>query len=75
MAATTLRVVVEHAPTFYEILGVVAATDCPVVLQIPGHDTTFYRAQSTPRWVLYKAAVRGHGERFDGGRPLHRNQR
>jgi hypothetical protein len=67
MAATVVRVVVEHSPAFYEILGVMLESDCPSVLQVRGTDTTVYRGQSTPRWVLYRAAVTGHGERHSGG--------
>lgn len=66
-----VRVVVEHSPTFYEVLGLMAPADCPAVLEIPGYGTTFYRTASTPRWVLYKKAIQGHGEPL----PLHRNQR
>lgn len=69
--ALQVRVVIEHAPTFYEILGLMPESDCPPILQVQGHDTTFYRARSTPRWVLYRAAVKGHGERT----PFHRDQR
>ncbi len=67
MATVGVRVVVEHSPAFYEILGVMVDTDCPPTLQVRGYDTTFYRCQSTPRWVLYRAAVKGHGERNSGG--------
>lgn len=63
MANLHVRVVVEHSPAHYEILGLMLESDCPPSLRIAGHDVTFYRSQSTPRWVLYKQAVKGWGER------------
>jgi hypothetical protein len=57
-----LRVVVEHIPNQqYAILGLATDAECLPVLQVGG--ITFYRAQSTPRWVLYKRAIAGWGER------------
>lgn len=66
-----VRVVVQHSPHLFAILGLHDLDACPSVLQFPDSERTFYRAQSTPRWVLYKPAVQGHGE----ATPLHRNQR
>jgi hypothetical protein len=57
----TVRVVVEHSPSFYEILGLKLLAECLPQLAVDG--TTFCRVQSTPRWVLYRAAIQGHGDR------------
>lgn len=66
-----VRVVVQHTPHLYAMLGLHDLDACPSTLQFDDSERTFYRAQSTPRWVLYKPAVQGHGE----ATPLHRNQR
>jgi hypothetical protein len=57
-----VRVVVEHSPSLYTLLGLMLLTDCPPVLQVRGHDSTFYRVESNDRWVLYRAAITGWGE-------------
>jgi hypothetical protein len=59
-----LRVVVRHAPNLYAIVGLAEDVECPQTLTTPdseGASHTFFRVKSTPRWVLYHAAVEGHG--------------
>lgn len=55
-----VRVVIEHHPKLYAILGLSEEDKCPKTLGIDGR--TFYRAKSTGRWVLYRGAVSGHGD-------------
>lgn len=60
-----LRVVVRHDPKIYAIIGLAEEADCPQTLSqtdSAGTSHTFFRFKSTPRWVLYHAAVSGHGE-------------
>lgn len=66
-----IRVIIEHIPDRqYALLGLATEAECLPVLEVGG--ITFYRAQSTPRWVLYKRALSGHGEL---SRPMHPSQR
>lgn len=65
------RVVVEHSPALLEIIGL--GTDAETgAISFERGGTTYYRARSTDRWVLFKQAVKGHGE--SGGR-IHINDR
>ena len=65
-----IRVVVEHIPDRqYALLGLALESECLPVLEVGG--LTFYRAHSTPRYVLYKRALEGYDERT----PLHPAQR
>lgn len=61
-----VRVVVQHDPNLFAILGIEEDANCPREISVEGH--TFYRAASTPRWVLYKPALRGWGQ-TTGGMP------
>lgn len=71
MSERLRRVVVKHSPSLFEIAGL--GTDAETAAQsFTRNDVTYYRAQSTPRWVLFRRAVKGHGE--SGGRQ-HINDR
>jgi len=54
-----LRVVVEHSPELFVILGLCREDEAPPEMFVRGR--TYYRARSTPRWVLYRAALSGGG--------------
>ena len=59
-----LRVVVEHTPQLFAILGLHDETACEptlTLLDADGRPHTYYRTRSTPRWVLYRAAVSSIG--------------
>ena len=59
-----LRVVIRHEPNLYAIIGLAEDSDCaPSFTQTDSEGTehTFFRFKSTPRWVLYHAAVSGAG--------------
>lgn len=71
MSERLRRVVVELSPTLLELAGL--GTDAETAaLSFERQGVTYYRAQSTDRWVLFKRAVKGHGE--SGGRQ-HINDR
>jgi len=60
-----IRVVVEHHPDLFSILGYVDEAQLNSSLSLVGRDGvphTYYRSRSTTRWVLYRAAITGHGE-------------
>ena len=58
-----------ESSTAIRMLGLAVEAECLPILTVGG--LTFYRAQSTPRWVLYKRAIEGWGET----KPLHPAQR
>lgn len=60
-----VRVLAEDGPQLVRMLGICEEHECHPTLGIYGR--TFYRARSTDRWVLYKAALSGHGEQA----PVH----
>lgn len=53
-----IRVVVEHTPALFAILGLYD-DNLPQTLTIDGQ--TFYRAETHDHYVLYKAALSGWG--------------
>lgn len=55
-----VRVVIEHGPNLFAILGLAEEKKCAREIGIEGR--TFYRTKSTDRWVLYRGAVSGHGD-------------
>ncbi len=60
-----LRVVIRHEPNLYAIIGLAEESDCASSFtqkSSKGVERTFFRFKSTPRWVLYHAAVSGTGE-------------
>jgi hypothetical protein len=62
-----IRVVAEHAANLFAILGIFPETELTPTLTIKGR--TYYRACSKEHYVLYRAAISGHGV------PLHQAQR
>ena len=59
-----VRVIVEHAPNLFAIIGLHDEAECAQMLTMVDAEKiphTYYRARSTPRWVLYRAAVSGWG--------------
>ena len=59
MDDSVVRVVVEHTPELFAILGLCKLDECLPMLIL--QDRAFYRARSTPHWVLYKATISGWG--------------
>lgn len=61
-----IRVLAEHSPSLYSFIGLVKEEkECPATLEMRhpnGPSTTYYRARSAHRWVLYRAALSGHGQ-------------
>ena len=55
-----VRVMAQHSPTLFGLLGLWPLSQCAPVLVVG--DRSYYRSASTPRWVLYKRSVRGHGQ-------------
>jgi hypothetical protein len=54
----------EDTPEFYRLVGVYPEEQCEAILQLADKDGvphTYYRARSTPRWVLYRRALSGWG--------------
>jgi hypothetical protein len=49
---------VQHSPTLFSLLHVDART-CTPTITYGAH--TYFRARSTPRWVLYKRATTSSG--------------
>lgn len=59
-----VRVVAEHEPNLYGMLGFYPEPLCDKTMQLTGPDGvphTYYRAKSTRTYVLYKAALTGGG--------------
>ena len=54
-----VRIVAEHSPSRFAILGLCREDEAPPEMFVNG--TTYYRAKSTPRWILYRAAISGWG--------------
>lgn len=54
-----IRVVAQHAPNLFAILGFIEPDECPIELTV--NDLTYYKAERHERWVLYKAALSGWG--------------
>lgn len=61
MGAAQIRVVLQHSPTLYEIVGLFDAETTKPTLTYGDEKRTYYHTQSTDRWQLYVAAVTGHG--------------
>lgn len=57
--ANMVRVIAQDSPSLYRFLGLVDERHCTQTISIPGRDATYYRDKSTPKWVLYKAAIQG----------------
>jgi len=55
-----IRMVLESSPSLYYIVGLCEDAEALASFQYDG--ATYYRSRSTPRWVLYKAAISGWGE-------------
>lgn len=62
-----IRVVAQHAPNLFAILGLFRETELTPTIALGTR--TYYRAESKVHYVLYRAAISGHGV------PLHRDQR
>lgn len=56
-----VRVVAQHAPNLYAILGVFPANAETLAPTIALDGRTYYRAETHDHWVLYKAALSGWG--------------
>lgn len=56
-----IRVVAQHAPNLYAILGLFPNDAETLAPTIAINGLTYYRAESHDRWVLYKAALSGWG--------------
>ncbi len=71
-----IRLVFEHSPELYSMCGHDEAIDGPIPQTCTVNGDTFYRVESTPRWILFRQAVKGHGERNAGGgrHTLHEDQ-
>lgn len=64
-----IRVVAQHSPSLFVILGLAELAECPLTMVV--QDRTYYKAESYDHYVLYKAAISGHG----GGGTFHASQR
>lgn len=54
-----IRVVAQHSPSLFAILGLAEEHELPPQMKVEGHDTTYYRAETHDHYVLYKAAISG----------------
>lgn len=58
------RVIAEHAPNLFAIIGFYDGDDPPLTMTIQdvdGNPATYYRVRSTPRWIVYRRAITGSG--------------
>jgi hypothetical protein len=55
-----IRVVAQHAPNLFGLLGLMNSEECPSVIVVEGRGT-YYRAETHDHYILYKAALSGWG--------------
>lgn len=63
LAVAPIRVVLQYSPTLFGIAGLYDDAACHQTVHENGQ--TFYRARSTPRWILYRHTVKGWGQTSD----------
>lgn len=54
------RVMIQHSPSLFSLGTWMDAEDPPIEFEYANH--RYFKSKMTPRWVLYKRAVKGHGE-------------
>lgn len=60
-----IRVVAQHSPNVYAIVGLFDEENLTPTVQLEG--VTYYRAETHVHFVLYKAAISGWGSKHDHG--------
>lgn len=55
-----IRIVVQHSPTLFAILGLI--DEASLMPELIAYGQTFYRSETHDHYVLYKAALTGWGE-------------